>query len=195
VPFPPLCAGFEGYTLHAGVSIPAHRRDALERLCRYILRPPLARTRLSLRDGLVVLQLKRAWHDGTTEKTFTTMEFTERISALIPPPHSNQVLYHGVLASQSRLRRAVVPRSKPPRRRRSRRVVQPRSRAPMTRWLSWAELLKRTFDVDGFQCPRCGGRMRLHAVVLDATVARKVLRDLVRTGAGPPERGSRTALA
>jgi hypothetical protein len=33
--------------LHADVAVPARRRDQLERLCRYLLRPPLAVARLT----------------------------------------------------------------------------------------------------------------------------------------------------
>jgi hypothetical protein len=39
---PPRCANFAGYSLHAGVGFKATDRAGLERLCRYILRPPLA---------------------------------------------------------------------------------------------------------------------------------------------------------
>ncbi len=37
---PPRCASFAGYSLHAGVGFKASDRAGLERLCRYILRPP-----------------------------------------------------------------------------------------------------------------------------------------------------------
>jgi len=185
VPLPPLCAAFQGYSLHAGVEIPAHRRDALERLCRYILRPPLAKSRLTrLDDGRVAFALKRPWSDGSTEKVFTPEQLVERLASFVPPPHSNQVLYHGVLAPQSKLRADVVP--KRPRRRRQPRVVAADERSPAPRWMSWAELLRRVFDEDGFECPNCQGRLRLHAVVLDPAAARKILRDLARGAAGPP---------
>jgi len=39
---PPRCASFAGYSLQAGVGFKASDRAGLERLCRYILRPPLA---------------------------------------------------------------------------------------------------------------------------------------------------------
>lgn len=52
--------GTGGYTLHAGVVIAARDREGLERLCRYVLRPPLARTRMARRpDGLWVLTLRK----------------------------------------------------------------------------------------------------------------------------------------
>jgi hypothetical protein len=39
------CARLEGFSLHANVALPAHAREQLEHLCRYLLRPALARDR------------------------------------------------------------------------------------------------------------------------------------------------------
>ena len=45
----------------------AHERAKLERICRYMARGPIAQERLSVDgDGLVMLELKRAFTDGTT---------------------------------------------------------------------------------------------------------------------------------
>jgi hypothetical protein len=41
------CARLEGFSLHAHVALPAHAREQLEHLCRYLLRPPLALERLT----------------------------------------------------------------------------------------------------------------------------------------------------
>jgi hypothetical protein len=40
-------ARLEGFSLHADVAMAARRRDQLEKLCRYIVRPPLAVARLT----------------------------------------------------------------------------------------------------------------------------------------------------
>jgi hypothetical protein len=45
-----LRAWSEGFSLHAGVVIAEHDRDALERLCRYGARPAFAQERLSWTD-------------------------------------------------------------------------------------------------------------------------------------------------
>ena len=43
-----------GFSLHAGVDIAPNQREKLERLCRYVIRPPLASERLALTaSGLV----------------------------------------------------------------------------------------------------------------------------------------------
>ncbi|MFT5682060.1 MAG: hypothetical protein ACI8RZ_002978 [Myxococcota bacterium] len=59
---PRRCAVSEGFNLHAGVRIGRRQWSRLEKLCRYIARPPLAKERLSLReDGQIILKLKRPW--------------------------------------------------------------------------------------------------------------------------------------
>jgi hypothetical protein len=49
-----LCADWEGFSLHAKVRVQANDHLRLERLCRYVARPPIATERLSLTpDGRV----------------------------------------------------------------------------------------------------------------------------------------------
>ena len=72
---PPLCGEAHGYNLHAAVVIRRGNREGLERLCRYVLRPPLARTRLQRRgDGLLVLTLRKPYANGTTDFVFSEVE-------------------------------------------------------------------------------------------------------------------------
>jgi len=72
----PRQAHLDGFDLHANVWVGTHDRAGLERLSRYILRPPFAQARMRLRgDGRVALELKRAWHDGTRELVFEPLEF------------------------------------------------------------------------------------------------------------------------
>ena len=95
---PRLCGESQGYNLHAVVIRQGHR-DGLERLCRYVLRPPLARTRLHRRvDGLLVLTLRKPYANGTTDFLFSEVELAQKLAALVPPLRKNGVSYHGVLA-------------------------------------------------------------------------------------------------
>jgi len=191
VALPSRCAGFEGYNLHAGVGFSAGNREGLERLCRYILRPPLAKSRLErLEDGTVELSLKRAWSDGTTSFLFSPLELTERLVAIIPPPKANQILYRGVLAGNAALRKEVIPKPKAElpedaAARRSKRLTRnPRIKIEGER-PSWHELLQRVFFVDGFRCPLCGGQLALRCIVVGAPATMKILEGLKRA-TGPP---------
>ena len=42
----------------------------------------------------------------------------------------------------------------------------------------WAALMQRTFGFDVLACPRCGGRLRLIALIEQAEVVRRILRHL-----------------
>lgn len=63
---PTWLGAVEGVNLHAGVALGALDRAGRERLCRYLLRPPLSDDRLTERpDGRVELALKTPWRDGS----------------------------------------------------------------------------------------------------------------------------------
>ncbi len=170
----PLCAQVAGVSLHAAVAVPAHDRQRLERLCRYVARPPLASERLSrLEDGRLLYRLKRRWRDGTTALVFEPLELIERLAALVPPPRRHLVRYHGVLAPASALRPWIVPhpptedgipaddvtsKPSPPAPGLTSPGARPpgaRSPDPRGRYLSWAELLRRVFALDALRCPQC----------------------------------------
>ena len=185
---PKRCATCDGYTLHAGVAIGAHNRDGLERLCRYIARPPLAKTRLHRRpDGLVTLDLKRPWSDGTTSLVFTPIGLLERLLALVPPPRAHQTLYHGVLAARASWRSAIVP-TPPPEPDTPCRTLS-RTPSKRSKWVKWAYLLARVFAIDAFACPTCKRPMELRAVVIRPPATTRVIRALQAVALrarGPP---------
>jgi hypothetical protein len=107
---PPRCVRQGGMSLHADVAVPARDRRRLERLCRYMARPPLAVDRLeAVGDGRLAYRLKTRWRDGTTHVLMERYELLERLAPLIPPPRAHQVRYHGVLAPCASGRDHVVP--------------------------------------------------------------------------------------
>ena len=107
-----------GFSLHAGVAVKACQRDKLERLCRYICRPPVSEKRLFLTArGDIGYTLKTPYRDGTTHVIFEPLDFSARLAALVPPPRLNpgsspgQVLtrFHGVFAPNSPHRARITP--------------------------------------------------------------------------------------
>ena len=105
----PLQAHVEGFDLHAAVCVEGHDTQGLERLCRYLLRPAVVQDRLSHReDGKVLVELKRAWNDGTHHLLFEPLDVLARLATFIPKPRSNLIIYYGVFSPHSAWRRAVV---------------------------------------------------------------------------------------
>jgi hypothetical protein len=176
----PLCADVSGFNLQAAVVVPANDRSRLERLVRYVARPPIAAERLSiLSDDRIAYEMKKRWRDGTTHVVFGPDQLVERLIALIPAPRKNLVRYHGVLASRARLRPQVVAQARRP------TDAPPAHEAPNPppptrpgRYMSWADLLRRVFEIDVLCCPRCGGRMKIVATLTDRSVVAAVLRSL-----------------
>jgi hypothetical protein len=184
-----------GFNLHAGLRIPAHDRGRLEKLCRYVLRPPLAEERLSFtKDGNVLYRLRRPWRNGTTAIQFSPIDFIAKIVPLVARPHVNLVKYFGVLAARSKLRQRVIPQAprekpiaprqlplfpKPSRAGYSRKeepdgenASTPTRRKRYTR----AQLLARTFAEDFALCPKCGHQpLRLVAVITDPKTLSRLL--------------------
>jgi hypothetical protein len=84
-----------GFSLHAGVAVKACQRDKLERLCRYICRPPVSEKRLFLTSrGEIGYTLKTPYRDGTTHVIFEPLDFIARLAALVPPPRLNLTRFH-----------------------------------------------------------------------------------------------------
>lgn len=180
-----------------------HYERRLERLCRYIARPAVSERRLSLTpSGKVRYQLKTPYRDGTTHVIFEPADFIAKLAALVPKPRVNLTRYHGIFAPNSRHRARVTPAKRgkgdspatldelPERAARKRR-------APMT----WAQRLKRVFDIDVETCRACGGALRIIACIEDPEVIEKILNHLSEKSAGidsnrlpetraPPHQGS-----
>ena len=171
----------DGFSLHAGVVVPAGQRDRLERVCRYALRAPVAIERLQwTEDGRVRLSLRQPWPDGTTDLIFTPIALLERLAVLVPRPRINLVLYFGVVGARAAGRAGVVGPGTPLREPESASAATaaPARAAGRARQRLWAELMARTFGLDVLACPRCGGRLRLVAMIEDARVIARILRHL-----------------
>ena len=183
---PARCAVSDGYNLHAAVSIGPGDRMGLERLCRYLCRPALSKSRLERRaDGQVVLHMKRSWSDGTAAMVFSPSEFVARLAALVPPPHKNAVIYHGVLGGNAALRSQVIPRPEAESESRA-LVTEARRTRHRRRRRTWSWLLMRVFGIDGWLCPHCSNPMTLRVAQVGPPSTLKILRSLQRSARGPP---------
>jgi hypothetical protein len=70
-----------GSHLHAGVDIAPNQREMLERLCRYVSRPPVASERLALSaSGHVRYTLKTPYRDGTTHVVLEPLYLMARLA-------------------------------------------------------------------------------------------------------------------
>ena len=167
-----------GFSLHAGVAAKAHERKKLERLCRYISRPALSEKRLSRTSGgKVRYELKTPYRDGTTHVIFEPLDFIARLAALVPKPRVNLTRFHGVFAPNSKYRARVTPAK---RGKGNKRKVPDEAQTPAEcrASMTWAQRLKRVFNIDVETCQACGGTARIIACINDPVVIEKILSHL-----------------
>ncbi|WP_165704103.1 transposase [Enhygromyxa salina] len=105
-----------GVNVHAGAAVPSRDRQRLERLCRYVARPPLAQERLELTvDGRCRYNFRHAWKNGVHAVLLAPLDLIARLCAQITPPRFHMLRYHGVLAAHANARPEVVPGPEPKR--------------------------------------------------------------------------------
>jgi hypothetical protein len=169
-----------GFSLHAGVSARADERKKLERLCRYISRPAVSERRLSLTPGgNIRYQLKTPYRDGTTHVIFEPLDFVARLATLIPRPRANLTRFHGVFAPNSKHRALVTPSK---RGKSAKRQINGDERSPVEQHaaMTWAQRLKRVFNIDIAVCKECGGTVKVIASIEDPAVIKQILAHLER---------------
>jgi hypothetical protein len=187
-----LVANISGFSLHAGVAVVGNDRKGLERIARYIARPPIALDRLSVNSkGQVIYRLKKPFSDGSTHIIMQPLELIEKLAALVPRPRIHLTRFHGVLGPHYKFRSLIVSKPQPvtddqP----EKPSIEPQSKGK----IAWARLLKRVFDIDMETCNVCGAKMRIVAAIEDPPIIRKILNHLdlpstpptIHPARGPP---------
>ncbi len=173
-------ANVAGFSLHAGVMAEAHQRDKLERLCRYIARPAVSEKRLSLLDdGRIRYELKTPYRNGTTHVIFEPLDFLARLAALVPKPRVNLTRFHGVFAPNSKHRVQITPSKRGKgRKHNTDEEGQCPSQAKRRASMTWAQRLKRVFNIEIETCPKCGGAVKVIACIEEPVVIGKILSHL-----------------
>lgn len=200
----PLCVALDGFTLHAATRAGGQDPEGREALLKYILRPAVAKDRITPGpDGLVRVSLKKPFSDGTVAVDMDPLSLLCRLAASVPAPRFHTTRYAGVLASASKLRSRIAPKPA------SSADTAPVDEAdalqgeenaedpaedPPRRgsYRPFVELLKRTFGQDILACPSCGGTMKLLALVTDPKSVLRYLRGIGATTDAPersPARG------
>jgi len=158
-----------GFSIHCDRRVKGHQRDKLRKLVGYVSRPMVPESRLSwTEDGLVELELKRKWDDGTTAIQFDPLEMIEKLACLVPHRWKNLVIYSGCFAPNSGVRDEIVPD-----------MEERRNTAGNRSWyIPWAELLAKTFGKDLFTCPNCDSRRRVLMLITHKELIGKILASL-----------------
>jgi hypothetical protein len=102
------------------------------------------------------------------------------------------VAQYGVLAPASPFRSRIAPQTPPAKVAEAEALEEAKAPKRGGTYRPWAELLRRTFDVDVLLCGRCGGPMKLIAMVTDPKSVTRYLAplgELVEVPDRSPSRG------
>ena len=208
-----------GFSVHDGVWLDEDDAAAHERLARYCARCPVSLERLEYdrESGTVTYASDKA--DGPTagRHSFEAVEFIARLVAHIPDKGQVMQRYYGYYASRTRGERrkadepaAVpgvdggVPTGEAELPEGAVTIVKPADFSRGEAKRRWAELIRLVYEVDPLVCPKCGGQMRVIALIQEPAVIDKILRHLREKGrdaragpwaTGPPGAGASAAVA
>ena len=131
--------------------------------------------------------MKTPYRDGTTHVIFEPLDFIARLAALVPRPRVNLTRFHGVFAPNSKLRALVTP-AKRGRGNKARAADETQDQTPAERRaaMTWAQRLKRVFNIDIETCRECGGAIKVIACIEDPVVIQKLLTHLKEKAAPEP---------
>ena len=156
------------------MGVEAAQRGKLERLTRYVSRPPVSVERLDLTaQGQVRYRLKTAYRDGATHIVLDPLDFIARLAALVPPPRVHLTRFHGVFAAHAALRAAITPGGRGPGA--QKRVAAPERPTSHEIRMNSARRLKRVFGIEIQLCARCGGRLNVIASIEESELIRRIL--------------------
>jgi hypothetical protein len=126
------------------------------------------------KQGKIRYELKTPYRNGTTHMIFEPLDFISKLSALVPLPGANLIRFHGVFASNSQYRAQIINRPNDNKALEKEVRTEGEKRAAMT----WAQRLKRVFDIDIQICEVCGGKAKVIACIEDPVVINKILTHL-----------------
>ena len=166
-----------GFSVDMSVKVEPEDENAVERVARYILRPPLSLERLTWNGQEVRYRGK----DRAREERFDPLDFVARLLMHAPEPRLHTARYYGAYSSVARARaEGLVSGAEGADR-------EPSSAERRRLRRSWARMLARIYEVDPLLC-ECGAEMKVIACITDHRVIRKIL-DHVRRCETPRERG------
>jgi len=196
-----------GFSVHNRVYVEPEDQPVVERLARYIMRPPISLDRMSWDGEGEVRYRRKGGHEDLVlnrdpVETFDPLEFLARVIMHIPEPRRHLVRYYGAYSNVSRGKRRLREEAAcPSGDGQAPSVRAKKDQGPDARALrrSWAKLIKRIYEIDPLVCPSCGSEMKVIAFITEHEVVDAILRHLERGEAkearGPPERSELAAVS
>ncbi len=138
-------------------------------VARYIERGPLSLERLAVTETSVVYTTK-----GGEQHTYDPLDFLALLCSHVPRPYESLTRFYGVYSSR------VRGEQKKAEQRRQEETgqgsVAPEEEAPTKASSSWAACIKRVYEINPLECPKCKATMRVIAFVTDEKALARIMK-------------------
>jgi len=174
-----------GFFVWIGDSIPSTEKERIKFLTRYIERSPINLQKLSLEGDTVVV---RNDNEQVPSGRFSPLEFLAELSLQIPNVYESTLRYYGVFSYRARgdkrsaelkqlseEEQALISEN-------CLSELEPRKRPSP----SWAQCIRKTYELDPLLCPRCGGNMKIVSAIVDEKEVERIATNLGYEKYHPP---------
>ena len=182
--------GHSGFSVFGSEPIAAGDTPRIAKVGRYMARPPVATDAVHrLPDGRVLVETPPHHESGEVSLEFDPIDWIHRITRHVPARNVHLTRWYGAYSCRARR----VPRRRlelgphdvlPPQQELFPEDEQTTFERKRRR--SWARLIWKIFEVDPLTCRRCGGLMKVIALIADPDIVWAILRHLRELEAAEP---------
>jgi hypothetical protein len=160
-----------GFSVHSKVR--AETKQEAERVGKYMIRPLLSLERLSFseKEGKVIYRYGK---EAEEVERMDYLEFIARVTSHIPDKGQVMIRYFGLYANAHRgkVRKSEEAAGK---------LVIIEEEVQRVPRRSWAEMIRKVYEVNPLLCPECGGKMRIIAFITEFSVVDRIINHLKLT--------------
>ena len=171
-----------GFSVYNGKPIKRNDSAGLQRVAQYIIRNPFSEQKMTYNEANGTVIYRSRMHAKTKRnfEIFSAEDFIAAVTQHIPDKGFQMVRYYGWYSNRARGEREKKQKeAAEPENPTQVEIIdvsdyEPR-RLPSKKW---RELIKQVWEVDPFDCPRCGSEMKLIALIDDNEVIERILRHI-----------------
>ena len=154
-----------GFGIYCGKRIYPKDVRSTENLARYIIRASFSQERMEYYPDKAKVTYESKY--GKEVKEFSPLEWMAALVSHIPDRGDQTVRYYGYYSNVTRGR--LKKEDGEP----EFHIIEDDSPGGLNR--SWARLIQKIYEVDPLICPKCGGEMRIIALLEDYKIVKKIL--------------------
>ena len=170
-----------GFSVHNQVRVAEHDPEGRKKLAGTMLRAPMSLEKMTYDPATGTVIYRSKMHLGL-KRNFQVMpgaEWLELLCRHIPDRYEHLVRYVGWYSNRARGERAkalkVQQAAKTPT-----AALESVSEFAARAKAAWARLIRKVYEADPLECPKCKGPMRVIALIDDPPVVRRILEHLGR---------------